>query len=52
MPEQLDSAVCNICGGPTDLDIDRYTNGRGKPVHEQCYVKQILEDGHRLPQPA
>ncbi len=40
-----DSQVtCHICNKPIDLEADLYTDGDGKAVHEDCYVRQITRD--------
>ena len=40
-----DSQVtCHICNKPIDLEADLYTDGDGKAVHEDCYVRQITRE--------
>jgi hypothetical protein len=47
MPEPLPSypprqiGPCTICGLPTNLYDDPYTDDNGKPVHEMCYLKKL-----------
>jgi len=34
--------ACTICAKPVDLTVDLQADERGKVVHEDCYVLQIL----------
>jgi hypothetical protein len=35
------STVCCICDGPSPLETSK-TDERGKPVHEDCYVRRTI----------
>jgi hypothetical protein len=38
---------CILCSKPLSLETDLYADENGKPVHEDCYVKQILTDRNK-----
>ncbi len=40
MEDQVE-LVCSICNFPIRLEDDRYTDERGKPVHEDCYARKV-----------
>jgi hypothetical protein len=33
---------CNLCGKPVDLTADLCADENGQPVHEHCYVAQVV----------
>jgi hypothetical protein len=34
---------CRVCSKPVDLTVDLYADEFNKPVHEDCYVKHLVE---------
>ena len=34
---------CTFCSKPVDLQTDLYADENGKAVHEDCYVKRLLQ---------
>ncbi len=38
---------CALCSNPVNLISDLYADEHGKAVHEECYVKRIIESNSR-----
>ncbi len=34
--------ICAVCGLPVNLETAK-TDAQGKPVHEDCYTRQVLQ---------
>jgi hypothetical protein len=40
---------CSICSKPVGLRIDLYADEHGRAVHEECYVKRLINaPGNRI----
>ena len=41
-------SLCTICLQPIQLEIDRYADESGRPVHEACYINKIATNDRRV----
>jgi len=38
--------TCKFCKQIINIDQDRFTDGDGAPVHEECYMAWLVSKGH------